>query len=145
MSEKTERKPLGLVWVYCDDPVLCLGFETILEAEADVCCGRELPAGASPSFAICPYGGDVASELRRLGALVPDVPALAFGLHVDPKLARIAIRAGARGFIHAGMRTAQVVRALSLASNGKVVVPGELLKGLTAEKAPADLVALTCH
>ncbi len=150
MSKKTaaqpaepERKPLGLVWVDCDDQPLCLEVEKVLEAEANVYCGLEAPAEENLSCIICPYGEDITSELRRLRkTLVPDIPLLVFGPRADLPLTRIALREGAHGFIHAGMTPEQIGNALRIAVEGSVVVPRELLKELVAEEHRADLSTL---
>jgi DNA-binding NarL/FixJ family response regulator len=49
------------------------------------------------------------------------------------ELARAAVRAGARGFLHAGMPPEQIARAVSVVVEGKLALPRELLKGLLAE------------
>jgi DNA-binding NarL/FixJ family response regulator len=66
---------------------------------------------------------------------------------MDARLAQSALRAGASGLIHAGMRPEQIVRALRLASAGKIVVSQStvsrgLIESLVAENPP-DLGALT--
>ncbi len=71
---------------------------------------------------------DVALEVKRLLAMAQGVPCVVFGLRADLQLARSALKAGARGFIHAEMHPERVVCALSLASKGEVVLPGELLE-----------------
>lgn len=66
--------------------------------------------------------------------MAPGVPCLVFGLRADLQLARSALKAGARGLLHAEMHPDQVVRALSLASEGEVMLPRELLKDLAKEE-----------
>jgi DNA-binding NarL/FixJ family response regulator len=52
---------------------------------------------------------------------------LVFGLHLDLAVAQEALRAGARGFIHAGMKPKQIVRAVTVALEGEIVAPRQLL------------------
>ena len=62
----------------------------------------------------------------------------------DARLARAAVRAGARGFVHAGMPPEQIVRAVSVAAEGEeLALPRGLLEGLVAEGRGPDLSALS--
>jgi DNA-binding NarL/FixJ family response regulator len=156
MAEK-ERKPgsrisgsgpLGPVWVDCHDPAEAFRLQQILETGGyEVHRGRVPPAQASRSLVI--YGPDVeeaaevASEVRQLDAEAPGAPVLVFGVSAELPLARAALRAGARGFIHAQMPPEQVVRALEVASKGETVVPRELIKALVEAEAPVDPGVLT--
>ncbi|MDP8947906.1 MAG: response regulator transcription factor, partial [Actinomycetota bacterium] len=110
--------------------------------------GRK-PRGTQDPSAVVLWsnGRDVASEVRRIRTFIPDAAILIFAVHMDPRVAQSALRAGASGFIHAGMRPEQIVRALRLASAGEIVVSHTtvsegLLESLVAEN-PSDLGALT--
>jgi len=140
-----EVETLGPVWVICPYPAVTLGLEKALEAEALTSGGRgSCPPEGPSSIIYCPNGEDVASEVGRLQTLAPDASLLVFGLRLDPQLAKTAIRAGARGFIHAGMKPRQIVRALSVGVKGETVIPRELLEGLLGEAEPqVDLGVLT--
>lgn len=139
-----EYKPLGLVWIKCPYPVLALGLEKALGVEAQVYRGAKPPASASfSSLVYCPNGEDVASEVGRFQELFPGIPALVCGLHIDARLAEDALRAGARGFVHIGMPPAQILRALSLASRGEVVIPREVLRSLVVEQAAPNTTDFT--
>lgn len=142
---KLNPQSLGKVWIVCDYPILALGLQEILKSEAQIYEGREIPAGTSPSCVVfCPNGvEEVAKEVRRIHTLSSEAPVVIFGLRVDLSLARAGLQAGARGFMHAGMKPAQIVRALSLATRGQVVVPRELLQGLVVGEEEADLSTLT--
>ncbi len=142
---KLSPQSLGRVWIVCDYPILALALQEILKPEAQVYEGRDIPAGTSLSCVVfCPNGvEDVAKEVRRIHTLSSGAPVVIFGLRVDLSLARAGLQAGARGFIHAGMQPAQIIRALSLATRGQVVVPRELLKDLVVGEEEADLSALT--
>lgn len=143
--KELEVKALDPVWVICPYPTVALGLEKTLEAAARTNGGGNFyPPEAPSSIIYCPNGEDVASEVKRLRTLAPDASLLVFGLRLDAKLAKTAIRAGARGFIHAGMEPRQIVRALSVAAEGEIVIPRELLESLLGKAEPqVDLDALT--
>jgi DNA-binding NarL/FixJ family response regulator len=137
-----------LVWVKCASPILSLGLEEALKAHAaHVHRGQKPPAGDSASLAVlfCSRAEDVAWELKHLQALAPNTPSVLFSFSVDPQQARSALRAGARGFIHAEMTPEQIVRTLSVASEGDVVLPRELLNHFVKEQSQqqGDLPGLT--
>jgi DNA-binding NarL/FixJ family response regulator len=143
---KHNRKLLGLVWVTCPCPVVAAGLEKTLGAKAHIHRGQEPPVN-TPSLVVLYANGeeDVAPEVRYLQSLAPDSPVLVLGPHAELPLARSALRAGARGFIHAQMPPEQVVRALEVSAKGEHVVPRELLKALMEEKRSSteDLAELT--
>ena len=144
-SAKPDPKPLGLVWIESEYPTMALGLEKALQAKAHVYRGQKPPAGACPSLVVhCSNAEDPASEIERLRALAPDAPCVVASSHVDLQRVRSAIKAGARGFVHAGMPAEQMVRALSLALAGELVLPRELLKTVVdAERGRgAELSAL---
>ena len=128
--------------------MLTFALKEILKGEAHVYEGRRPRGAQDPSSVIlCSNGRDVASEVRRIRTFIPDAAILVFAVHIDARLAQSALRAGASGFIHAGMRPEQIVRAVRLASAGKMVVSQTmvsegLLENLVAENPPA-LGALT--
>ncbi len=64
-----------------------------------------------------------------------DYPILVFAPQNDWKLAKVSLRGGARGFIHAMMRPEQILRALSVASKGEIVAPRGLLEFLIADES----------
>jgi DNA-binding NarL/FixJ family response regulator len=125
-----------LVWVTPPYSVVAAGLERLLiKAKAAVHWGQEPPEDTPSLVVLCANGEDVASEVRNLQAQVPEAPVLVLGLQeVQLPLARAALQAGARGFIHAQMPPQQIVRALEVALEGKVVLPRELLKALVEEE-----------
>ena len=145
---ESELKPLGAVRVECPYPVLAFALKEMLKGEAHVYEGRKPRGAQDPSSVIlCANGRDVASEVRRTRTFIPDAAILVFALRMDARLAQSALRAGASGFIHAGMRPEQIVRAVRLVSAGEIVVSQTmvsegLLENLVAENPP-DLGALT--
>jgi DNA-binding NarL/FixJ family response regulator len=143
---KHNRKLLGLVWVTCPCPVVAAGLEKTLGAKAHIHRGLLPPVNTPSLVVLCANGEeDVAPEVRYLQSLAPDSPVLVLGPHAELPLARSALRAGARGFIHAQMPPEQVVRALEVSAKGEHVVPRELLKALMEEKRSSteDLAELT--
>ncbi len=138
-------KRLGTLWVVCPYPVLARGLVGTFAAEADVHHGEKPPEeGAPDCVLVCSQSEDETERMvREARSLAPDSPVLVFGLGSHLPLVRAALRAGARGFVHAGMEPSQVVRALSVAMRGEVVVPRDLLKDLVANEAPVDLSRLT--
>ena len=137
-----ELAPLGLVWVKSTQRVVSLGLEKALGAGARVHKGLEGPAAEAPSAVIyCPDGPDgqeedveeaaavaVAREVESIRAQAPDATILACALAPDLHLARGALKAGASGLVHTGMPPEQILRALSVALRGEVVLPRELLR-----------------
>jgi DNA-binding NarL/FixJ family response regulator len=71
--------------------------------------------------------GDVDREVRKLRARAPGYPILVFGPSADEHLTAAALRAGARGFLHPGMACEEIARGLSLAAEGVVILPEDLL------------------
>ena len=134
-----EFAPLGLVWVKSTQRVVSLGLENALGAGARVHKGLEGPAAEAPSAVIYyPDGPDgqedeeaaaaVAREVESIRAQAPNAPILVCALAPDLHLARGAIKAGASGLLHIGMPPEQILRALSVALEGEVVLPRELLR-----------------
>jgi len=144
LVEGSKTKPLGLLWLDCSYPVVTRGLVEILREEASIIYRYEPKKDRTPSVVVfCHNGEGVDQEVKRLQSLVPSAPVLILGLHNDPALVRIAIRAGARGFIHLGMQSKQIVRALALASEGEIVVPRELIAELIKGEESPDLLVLT--
>jgi DNA-binding NarL/FixJ family response regulator len=146
-TEKVEPKPLGTVRIEGHYPLVALALNEILKGEADVYEGREQPpAMAHPSCIIlCPNGNDIASQVSHLRSSTPDAAVLVFEMRVDLRQSLKALRAGARGFLHAGMGPEQIVQAVRRASEGKTVISEEMLEKLIAqeESTAEDLTVLT--
>jgi DNA-binding NarL/FixJ family response regulator len=146
--EESELKPLGTVRIECPYPLLALALKEILKGEAHLYEGRKPRGAQDPACVIlCPNGKDIAPEVRRLRTFMPNVAIMVFSVDMNPKVAQSALRAGASGLIHAGMRPEQIVRALRLACAGKIVVSEStvsrgLVESLVAENLP-DLGTLT--
>jgi DNA-binding NarL/FixJ family response regulator len=130
------EKPLGLVWISCPyEEELARSVEEALEAKARVHSGQEPPKGETPSAVLlCPNSEDVASKMKRIRALAPDAPVLVFCQGAEPRLAAKALRVGASGFVHAGMPPERIALALTLASEGEVLIPREFLGELLGQR-----------
>ncbi|MDQ3510064.1 MAG: response regulator transcription factor [Actinomycetota bacterium] len=138
-------KRLGLVWIHCPYPVLARGLIGTFAAEADVHHGEKPPESGVPACVLVCSDNEDETEwmVREARSLASESPVLVFGLSSDLPLVRAALRAGARGFVHACMEPSQIVRALSVATQGEVVIPRDLLNDLVADEAPIDLGGLT--
>ena len=143
-SSPLEQKPSGIVWLKCSHLIAASGLKQALRGRIRVHQGQKPPEEEHPScIAFYPNGEDIVSEVRRLRAVAPDAAIVVFGASADLPLARAALRAGVSGFLHAEMPPEQIVRALSLAEQGEVVLPRELLNDLAAEERGPDLSALS--
>ena len=155
---RTEPGIPGPIRVECPYPLVTVGLQQTLRAACDDIrhgqkgqrTGKQEQGGATPCCVVfCPkhegVDEDVAGCVERLRHLYPDAPVLVLGFGVDLRLARAALRGGARGFLHLGMQPSQIARALSLASEGETVFPRELVTGLINEEEPPDLLALTAR
>jgi DNA-binding NarL/FixJ family response regulator len=72
--------------------------------------------------------------MRRLQSQVPNLPVVVFCQSKELRLIEQALRAGASGFVHAQMRPEKIALALSLASQGEVIIPRELLEELIGQR-----------
>ena len=137
--------PLKLVWIDCPYPIATAGLAKTFEDEARVHIGREAPSEGEPWLVI--LGTDDAESLsdgvRRVREAYSDALILVFGLHLDLSLARAALQVGTHGFIHAGMRSEQVLRAAKVAAEGELVAPRQLLKYLVNNEGLGVLDALS--
>ena len=146
-SLRFAQKPLGLVWISCDPhSMVSLGLRRTLEERARVHMGRETGNDAPSSIVLCSDDTEgISDSVGRIKEQNPGASVLVFGLHEDLPLARAALRAGARGFIHAGMRPEQLLRAVEIAAEGEIVAPRRLLEYLINHEEHTDLGALTAR
>ena len=135
-----------LVWIDCHHPVVSLGLARVLEDEARVHLGEE-PPEEEPSVVIFSVGRaeGLLEGVRRIQKQSEGVLILVFGLYLDLSLARAALRAGARGFIHAGMTPQQITRAIQIAIEGQIVAPRQLLEYLISNEDVVDLNILSAR
>jgi DNA-binding NarL/FixJ family response regulator len=140
---------LGTIWLDCDPySVVTIGLKRTLEEHARVHVGPTEPTEPPSSILLCSDGAaNLPERVRRAREAHPDVPILVFGMGVDLSLAQTALQAGARGYIHAGMRPEQVIRAVEIAAKGEMVAPRQLLEHvierLTGNEEEANLDALS--
>ena len=144
---ENEHKRLGSIWIKCSPPVIVIGLTQILEEEARVYAGSEMPSGEVPDFVVlCKVSAapeDIPESIEHLRGLLPETPVLVFGIELDLSLAQTALKAGAMGFIHAGMEPSQIVRALLVASKGEVAAPRQMLEYMLAGGDRDKLAALS--
>ena len=142
---ETRFESLGLVWIDSPYPVAVAGLAQIFEGEARVHTGRNPPDEGEPSATI--YSADglegISEGVKRIRKAAPGATILVFGFDLDLALARAALKAGARGFIHARMKPEQIVRAVKVAVGGEIVVPRKLLEYLILNNEVADLDGLS--
>jgi hypothetical protein len=137
-SEHEPEKDLGLVWISClceEEEGMVLLIKEALEENARVHVGKEPPRGEDPCCVLlCPNGKDVFSQMRHLQSQAPNLPVVVFCQSKELRLVEQALRAGASGFVHAQMRPKKIALALSLASQGEVFIPRELLGELIGRR-----------
>ena len=129
--EKKESEAKGPIWVKCPRFDVPPELQAALRVEgASIRRGRATPSirgEMPPTVVLCPNGEEVDSEVRTIRQLTPDSPILVFESTADPELAEEALRAGANGFVYAGMGPERIAHVISLASESEVVIPRELL------------------
>ncbi len=139
-------KPLGLVWVEGPRSIVMTGLIRALEEHATVHFGPKRPEGASCIVLCVNEGEDLSGRMKHLRESDSHTPPiLMFGTHLNLPLASDALRAGASGFVHAGMTPDQLVRAVAVATRGELVAPRELLGYLLDQDEPANLGALSAR
>jgi DNA-binding NarL/FixJ family response regulator len=77
---------------------------------------------------------DIPEGVERTREANHDLPMLVFSSHADMPLAYAALNDEARGFIHAGMASDQILRAIRVALKGEIVAPGKLLECALADE-----------
>jgi DNA-binding NarL/FixJ family response regulator len=139
-SEHEPEKNLGLVWISSspyeeEEEEMVLLVKEALEEKTRVHVGTEPPRGEDPCCVLlCPNGKDIYSQMRHLRSQAPDLPVVVFCQSKELRLVEQALRAGASGIVHAQMRPEKIALALSLASEGEVLIPRELLGELIGQR-----------
>lgn len=142
-SVGAKSSPSELVWINGPYPVVILGLTRALEGRMRVYTGQDAPRENPSSIIYCTSGpDDLSTGIKNIRDLYTDIPMLVFGMQLDLNLAQIALRLGARGFIHAGMTPDQIIRAVAVASEGELVAPRELLTHMLQDD-PVHLSVLT--
>jgi hypothetical protein len=141
-SKPESEKDLGLVWINSpyEEEMTLLAKEALGE-KVRVHIDTEPPWGEAPCCCvlICPNDDDIVSQMRHLRSQVLnlqvlDLPVVVFCQSKELRLVEQALRAGASGFVHAEMRPEKIALALSLASEGEVFIPRELLEDLIGQR-----------
>jgi hypothetical protein len=139
--EKEALEDLDLVWVSCphkEEEEVAVVAPIVKEALAEksrVYIGKEPPQKEDPCCVLlCTSGDGIVSEMRRLQSQAPNSPVVVFSQTKEPRLVAEALRAGASGFVHAGMRARTIALALALASEGEVLIPREVLGELLGQR-----------
>ena len=128
-SENNTKKPETqerVCWVKCPLSAVPLELEAALRLEGASIRAGQAPTSSSsretsPTVVLCPGGESIDSEVIRIRQVTPDSPLVVFGPNADAGIAVEAFRAGANGFVYAGMGSERI------ASEGEVVIPRELL------------------
>jgi DNA-binding NarL/FixJ family response regulator len=142
--EKEALEDLDLVWVSCphkeEEEEVVVVAPIVKEALAEksrVYIGKEPPPPQKEDpccVLLCTSGEGIVSEMRRLQSQAPNSPVVVFSQTKEPRLVAEALRAGASGFVHAGMRARTIALALALASEGEVLIPREVLGELLGQR-----------
>jgi hypothetical protein len=137
-NEPEPEKDLGLVWLNCPrEEEITRWVEEALSEKAHIHVGKESPQKEDPCCVLLfPNDDDavVVSEIRRLRFQAPETPLVVFWQGNELGLVEQALEAGASGFVHAGMRPEKIALALSLACEGEVIIPREMLAELLGHR-----------
>lgn len=147
IEEQTGPAPARPAWIKGPETLASVGLQRALGGPS-LCHRSETPPLREPSAIVvyCPEDPErIIAEVKEIRQAAPGAAVVVLGPSPDPELARAAVRAGARGFLYAGMPPEQVARAVSVAIAGEVVLPRELLKELVALNRPADLSVLSAR
>ncbi len=144
---RNSAMPQRTIWLDCDpNSVMIVGLKRTLEQRARVRIGRGEPGSGPSSVILCSEDAShITERIRHLKTENPEASILVFASEVDLPLARAALRAGANGYIHAGMRPEHIGRAVEVASQGEIVAPRKLLEYLLTSEEPADIKALSAR
>lgn len=140
-----EHESIGTLWLFCPYPVLARGLAGIFSESASVFVGESFPEDDPPTcILICATNPEETKERVSFArSFYIDTPVVVFGLSSSLPIVRAALRAGARGFIHGEMESGQILRAVSIAARGEVVVPRDLIRDIVAEDEDVCLDELT--
>jgi len=129
---------------------MALGLKQTLEKRARVWVGPggvgAAPADEPSLVILCPEDAEDATEgIKRFKEENPDATILVFGSRLDLSLARVALRAGARGYIHGGMRPEHMLRAVEVAAEGEIAAPRKLMEYLLTQEEHAGVDDLSAR
>lgn len=129
-----------LMWV-CERrrSMMVLGLVRDLSEKVQVHLGWEPPWGLRPnSVILCceDVTKPLSISIEHVRSYEPQACILVLGPYLDLPLAWRALRMGARGYIHAGLEPAQILRAVSVAVEGELVAPRKLMEYVIENEAP---------
>lgn len=118
-----------IVWIKSAYPVLDLGFRQLFGEEFQVYFGEKPPESEKCDYVVLctDDSGDALGGIEILQGITPEARVLVFSFNYDLNLAWETLQAGARGFLHGGMRPEQILRALQVVREGKIAAPRALL------------------
>jgi DNA-binding NarL/FixJ family response regulator len=123
--------PLGLIWIDCPYPLVSLGLAQTLKGEARIHFGRKPPKEDPPLVIFAADGTESLPEgVKRIRKQSPSALIIVLGLYFDLAAAEVALRAGARDYIHAGMKPEQIRRVVKVTTEGRLAAPRQLLEYL---------------
>lgn len=129
----------GPVWVYDSDrTVMGLGLAHNLSEKVSVHFGWKGPPGRvrPTSVVVCCANVEQLREgIRHVLLQEREACVLIFNPFMDLPLAWSALRSGARGYLHAGMKPDQILRAIHAAEGGEIVAPRNLLEYVVENSA----------
>lgn len=126
-------------------PAWAVGIDGVLE-RAGIQHGPDLPPNGLLRAVLLSWQGGaqgLAAAVEGARGVDPHAPLVVLGPRYDPEVVVAALKAGARGFVHAAMPPDQIVRALGAASRGELAVPRNLLGYLLADDESAATGALS--
>lgn len=111
--------------------------------EFKVHLGESPPEEGIPSFVVllAEDAEALPESVERARQPNHEARVVVFGLQADLLLARTALRAGARGYIHTGNTPGQILRALKVVADGEIAAPRGLLEHLLTEMTGGGVTA----
>jgi DNA-binding NarL/FixJ family response regulator len=151
-----ERRMTISVWIVDDHAVVRGGLRLFLEAQADIEVTGELATGdetlarlgtiAESSFPdvvvldqVMP-GRDGIATTTALKQLCPAIAVLMLSSFTETPLVKMALRAGAAGYLEKTAGPDDVMDAIRTVNRGRVYLPSEIARRLGAEDSPAQVL-----
>ncbi|HSK98954.1 MAG TPA: response regulator transcription factor [Rubrobacteraceae bacterium] len=142
VEEPDEQEPVGTIWIKDSaSSVALVRLERALGLRnLRVHRGEDLPEEPPCVVVCCVNCGEpteAASAVAQARTLAPKAAVLSFGPALDLGVVRAVVKAGAKGFLLTSMPSQQLIRAVSVAAEGEIVLPRALLEMVVeAERCP---------